>query len=211
MPLYPSIVLAAYLEPLVEGRRVALLGDATLGLAEDLLDRGARLVHAYDPERTRVAEARPSGRGAPWPGGLPRFAASTVTAAPVPGTGGAVPVAAGPTSRLAREPRRCGGNGRAPGWCQVGRAPGTLGPPENTSMSTTLSRRAPAMPLPPIAGPAGGNAAFAARIPPGGRALRATAAEPLLRVFRFGSRAPRRDSPVVFPSRSAVHSRVLHH
>lgn len=55
--LHPSIVLAAYIEPLVRGRRVALLGDATIGLAEELSERGARLVHAYDPDPARVAEA----------------------------------------------------------------------------------------------------------------------------------------------------------
>jgi SAM-dependent methyltransferase len=54
--LHPSRVLGAYLEPLVRGRRVAILGDATIGLAERLLSRGARLVHAYDPDAARVAE-----------------------------------------------------------------------------------------------------------------------------------------------------------
>ena len=55
--LHPSMVLSAYLEPLVRGRRVAILGDSTIGLAERLVERGARLVHAYDPEAARVAEA----------------------------------------------------------------------------------------------------------------------------------------------------------
>lgn len=55
--LHPSIALAPYVEALVVGRRVAVLGDATLGLAEALLARGARLVHAYDPDPARVAEA----------------------------------------------------------------------------------------------------------------------------------------------------------
>jgi chromosome segregation ATPase len=55
--LHPSIVLSAYLEPLVRGRRVAVLGDATSGLADELADRGARLLHVYDPDATRVAEA----------------------------------------------------------------------------------------------------------------------------------------------------------
>ncbi len=54
---HPSAVLVAYLEPLVVGKRVVVLGDATLGVAEDLLERGARLVHAYDPSATRVSEA----------------------------------------------------------------------------------------------------------------------------------------------------------
>ncbi|WP_437966051.1 hypothetical protein WMF04_41535 [Sorangium sp. So ce260] len=54
--LHPALVLSAYLEPLVRGRRVAVLGDATIGLADRLLQRGARLVHAYDPDAARVAE-----------------------------------------------------------------------------------------------------------------------------------------------------------
>ncbi|MGK3985428.1 hypothetical protein WME99_20450 [Sorangium sp. So ce136] len=54
--LHPALVLSAYLEPLVRGRRVAVLGDVTIGLADRLLQRGARLVHAYDPDPARVAE-----------------------------------------------------------------------------------------------------------------------------------------------------------
>jgi SAM-dependent methyltransferase len=54
---HPSVVLGPYLEPLARGRRVAILGDATLGLAERLAERSARLVHAYDPDATRTAEA----------------------------------------------------------------------------------------------------------------------------------------------------------
>ena len=62
---HPSMVLSAYLEPLVRGRRVAVLGDATLGLAERIAERGARLVHAYDPDAARTAEAiARSGAGA---------------------------------------------------------------------------------------------------------------------------------------------------
>lgn len=55
--LHPSIVLSAYVEPLVRGRRVAILGDATIGLADELGQRGARLVHVYDPDTARTAEA----------------------------------------------------------------------------------------------------------------------------------------------------------
>jgi len=55
--VHPSRVLAAYLERLVRSRRVAVLGDATLGLCELLFERGARLVHAYDPDAARAAEA----------------------------------------------------------------------------------------------------------------------------------------------------------
>lgn len=53
----PSMVLAAYAERLIEGRRVVVFGNANSGLAQHLVDRGARLVHVYDPDATRVAEA----------------------------------------------------------------------------------------------------------------------------------------------------------
>jgi hypothetical protein len=49
-------VLAAYAEPLVEGRRVLVVGNAASGLAEHLLDRGARLVAVFDPDPARAAE-----------------------------------------------------------------------------------------------------------------------------------------------------------
>jgi len=55
-PVHPSMALAAYLERLVRGRRVAVLGDVTLAFGERLIDRGARLVHVYDPNPARVAE-----------------------------------------------------------------------------------------------------------------------------------------------------------
>lgn len=55
---HPATVLGVHIEPLVRGRRVAILGDATLDLAEQLQSqRGARLVHAYDPDPARAAEA----------------------------------------------------------------------------------------------------------------------------------------------------------
>lgn len=53
----PSLALAAYSEDLVTGRRVVIFGDALSGLAETLVERGARLVHVYDENPTRVAEA----------------------------------------------------------------------------------------------------------------------------------------------------------
>lgn len=53
----PSVVMAPYLEPVVRGRRVAVLGDALQPLGQALLERGARLVHVYDPNTTRVAQA----------------------------------------------------------------------------------------------------------------------------------------------------------
>ncbi len=55
--LRPSSVLAAFLEPVVEGRRVIVFGEATSRLCENLLDRGARLVHVCDPDTVRVATA----------------------------------------------------------------------------------------------------------------------------------------------------------
>ncbi len=55
--LRASIALAAYGEPLIEGRRVIVFGDASSPLAEQLLERGARLVHVYDPDAMRLAEA----------------------------------------------------------------------------------------------------------------------------------------------------------
>jgi hypothetical protein len=55
--LRPSTALAAYGEPLIEGRRVLVYGEATSSLAEHLLDRGARTVHVCDRDPGRVAEA----------------------------------------------------------------------------------------------------------------------------------------------------------
>lgn len=53
----PSVALAAYAEPLIEGRRVLVCGDATSNLAEHLVSRGARSVHVFDTDAARVAEA----------------------------------------------------------------------------------------------------------------------------------------------------------
>ena len=66
-PAHPAVALAAFAEPLVRGRRVAVLGDATLPLGQALLERGARLVHLYDPDPGRVAQALASRSGAPAP------------------------------------------------------------------------------------------------------------------------------------------------
>lgn len=55
--LRPITALAAYAESLLEGRRVIVFGDSSSDIAEQLLERGARLVHVYDPDPTRVAEA----------------------------------------------------------------------------------------------------------------------------------------------------------
>jgi SAM-dependent methyltransferase len=53
----PSVVLAAYAEPLLDGRRVVVFGDATTDLGAELVARGARTVHIYDPEAPRAALA----------------------------------------------------------------------------------------------------------------------------------------------------------
>jgi hypothetical protein len=58
----PSVVLAAYAERLLDGRRVAVFGDAMSSLADELLERGARVVHLYDPEAARAAEAATRNR-----------------------------------------------------------------------------------------------------------------------------------------------------
>lgn len=52
-----ALALAPLVERYCDGRRVAVLGAATSGLAVELARRGARLVHAYDLEPARVAEA----------------------------------------------------------------------------------------------------------------------------------------------------------
>jgi SAM-dependent methyltransferase/septal ring factor EnvC (AmiA/AmiB activator) len=60
--LSPSIVLAAYAEDLLDGRRVVLFGDATSGVADELAERGARSVHVYDADRSRAAVAAGQNR-----------------------------------------------------------------------------------------------------------------------------------------------------
>lgn len=53
----PSLALAAFSEDLIAGRRVVVFGNALSGLADTLTERGARLIHVYDEDPTRVAEA----------------------------------------------------------------------------------------------------------------------------------------------------------
>jgi len=60
----PSIVLAAYAEPIASGRRVLFVGPAVSALPERLLERGARLVHVCDPDPVRLAEATARNRTA---------------------------------------------------------------------------------------------------------------------------------------------------
>jgi len=55
--VHPAIALTVYAEELVAGARAAIFGNAALGLAEELAERGARLVQVYDTDATRVAEA----------------------------------------------------------------------------------------------------------------------------------------------------------
>src|SRR5215468_5768369 len=97
--LHPSIVLSAYLEPLVRGRRVAILGDATIGLADELSQRGARLLHVYDPDAARVAEAL--ARAAP---GRPHQVAYAVLADDLGVRDGAFDVAIVPDLSLFTDP-----------------------------------------------------------------------------------------------------------
>jgi hypothetical protein len=56
-PIHPALVLGVYGEELVNGARAAIFGSANLGLAEELALRGARLVHVYDTDAIRIAEA----------------------------------------------------------------------------------------------------------------------------------------------------------
>jgi SAM-dependent methyltransferase len=58
----PAIVLAAYAEPVANGRRVLFIGPAISALPERLLERGARLVMVCDPDPVRVAEATAKNR-----------------------------------------------------------------------------------------------------------------------------------------------------
>jgi len=65
--LHPSQVIGAFGQPLLAGRRVAVLGDCTTGLPEAVAKASGRRVHAYDPDRERVAAAlaQAHGRRAP--------------------------------------------------------------------------------------------------------------------------------------------------
>jgi hypothetical protein len=57
-PAVPApLALIPHAERFLEGRRVLVFGDATALLAEEALARGARLVHVYDPDSVRVAQA----------------------------------------------------------------------------------------------------------------------------------------------------------
>ncbi|HEY5961695.1 MAG TPA: hypothetical protein VIV60_34285, partial [Polyangiaceae bacterium] len=56
-PIRPSIALAAFAERFVDGRRVVVFGNALSTLWEQLIERGARLVHVCDTDTARVSEA----------------------------------------------------------------------------------------------------------------------------------------------------------
>lgn len=56
-PLSPSSAFIAHIEPLVDDRRVLVIGNAERSVAEHLLERGARLVQLLDPDPKRIAQA----------------------------------------------------------------------------------------------------------------------------------------------------------
>lgn len=58
----PSSVLAAYAEPIANGRRVLFIGPAVSALPAQLVERGARVVHVCDPDPVRVSEATVKNR-----------------------------------------------------------------------------------------------------------------------------------------------------
>jgi hypothetical protein len=60
--LTPSVVLASYAEPVLDGRRAIVFGDASSPLAAELVGRGARSVHVCDGEPARAAESAARNR-----------------------------------------------------------------------------------------------------------------------------------------------------
>jgi hypothetical protein len=62
--VHPQHALAVYAESLAAGARVAVFGDASLGLASKLAELGARAVHLWDPDGDRARnEADRAPRG----------------------------------------------------------------------------------------------------------------------------------------------------
>jgi hypothetical protein len=62
--VHPQQALAVYAESLVAGARVAVFGDASLGLGARLVELGARAVQLWDPDPSRArAEAEQAPRG----------------------------------------------------------------------------------------------------------------------------------------------------
>ncbi len=63
-PVYAQQALAVYAESLAVGKRVAVFGDASLGIGERLGHLGARTVHVWDPDFVRARfEASRAPRG----------------------------------------------------------------------------------------------------------------------------------------------------
>lgn len=60
--LTPSVVLASYAEPVLDGRRAVVFGDSTGPLAAEILGRGARSVHVCDGDVARAGEAAARNR-----------------------------------------------------------------------------------------------------------------------------------------------------
>ncbi len=54
--VHPQHALAVYAESMADGARVAVFGDASLGLGARLAELGARAVHVWDPDGDRAAE-----------------------------------------------------------------------------------------------------------------------------------------------------------
>ncbi|MCC7540851.1 MAG: hypothetical protein IT379_31830, partial [Deltaproteobacteria bacterium] len=87
---YADLALGVYAEDVVGGRHVLVVGDATSGLAERLVEIGARHVTVADPDvvRARLTTARLADvRIAPWDGGPLPFAGGAFGAAFVPDLG----------------------------------------------------------------------------------------------------------------------------
>ncbi len=55
----PLHALCVYAEPLVQGRRVLVIDDASRGVGERLVALGARVVHVYDPSGDRARASAP--------------------------------------------------------------------------------------------------------------------------------------------------------
>jgi hypothetical protein len=53
--VHPQQALAVYVESFAAGARVAVFGDASLGLGERLIGLGARAVHVWDPDADRAS------------------------------------------------------------------------------------------------------------------------------------------------------------
>jgi len=62
-PVSPAQALCVYVEPLVSGRRVVVVGDPSKGLGERLLQLGARAVHVYHRNRDVALASQLDVRG----------------------------------------------------------------------------------------------------------------------------------------------------